>query len=222
MTAPLPVCSAKLSMIWLCQYYGGGPRWNPKVFFFLFCKVEYLTSYNPAEDYDGDVCQNPDCSSFVNFWNFAARIMGVSISSLCPRTFLLVCFLLYSLCALVNYYNFSCLHHGLLISSMFSILLLTLRIVFDRCISTTRRSDSTPHPDHQTSANCPGEHHSYHQSSSATKVSWCSSSIRVFDLPGSLTANGVAVCDDQKDRIVAAEQPILHSRGASRRKWRLR
>jgi len=37
------------------------------VFFFLFCKVEYLTSYNPAEDYDGDVCQNPDCSSFVNF-----------------------------------------------------------------------------------------------------------------------------------------------------------
>jgi len=158
------------------------------VFFFLFCKVEYLTSYNPAEDYDGDVCQNPDCSSFVNFWNFAARIMGVSISSLCPRTFLLVCFLLYSLCALVNYYNFSCLHHGLLISSMFSILLLTLRIVFDRCISTTRRSDSTPHPDHQTSANwSDAEHH--HQS-------WyhAAASLRVFDLPGSLTANGV-VCD---------------------------
>ena len=29
MTAPLPVCSAKLSLIWPGQYYGGGPRWNP-------------------------------------------------------------------------------------------------------------------------------------------------------------------------------------------------
>ena len=30
MTAPLPVCSAKLSMLGLGQYYGGGPRWNPQ------------------------------------------------------------------------------------------------------------------------------------------------------------------------------------------------
>ena len=30
MTAPLPVCSAKLSMFGLGQYYGGGPRWNPE------------------------------------------------------------------------------------------------------------------------------------------------------------------------------------------------
>ena len=39
MTAPLPVCSAKLSMLGLSQYYGGGPRWNPEccsLFFFLF------------------------------------------------------------------------------------------------------------------------------------------------------------------------------------------
>ena len=30
MTAPLPVCSAKLSMFGPGQYYGGGPRWNPR------------------------------------------------------------------------------------------------------------------------------------------------------------------------------------------------
>ena len=29
LTAPLPVCSAKLSKLGLGQYYGGGPRWNP-------------------------------------------------------------------------------------------------------------------------------------------------------------------------------------------------
>jgi hypothetical protein len=29
MTAPLPVCSAKLSIVGPGQYYGGGPRWNP-------------------------------------------------------------------------------------------------------------------------------------------------------------------------------------------------
>ena len=29
MTAPLPVCSAKLSIVEPGQYYGGGPRWNP-------------------------------------------------------------------------------------------------------------------------------------------------------------------------------------------------
>ena len=40
MTAPLPVCSAKLSIIGPGQYYGGGPRWNPGLCpfcFFLFC-----------------------------------------------------------------------------------------------------------------------------------------------------------------------------------------
>ena len=30
MTAPLPVCSAKLSIVGPGQYYGGGPRWNPR------------------------------------------------------------------------------------------------------------------------------------------------------------------------------------------------
>ena len=30
MTAPHPVCSAKLSMFGPGQYYGGGPRWNPR------------------------------------------------------------------------------------------------------------------------------------------------------------------------------------------------
>ena len=38
MTAPLPVCSAKLSIVEPGQYYGGGPRWNPgccSLFFFL-------------------------------------------------------------------------------------------------------------------------------------------------------------------------------------------
>ena len=30
MTAPHPVCSVKLSMFGLGQYYGGGPRWNPE------------------------------------------------------------------------------------------------------------------------------------------------------------------------------------------------
>ena len=38
MTAPLPVCSAKLSMIWTCQYYGGGPRWNPSCS--SFCPIK--------------------------------------------------------------------------------------------------------------------------------------------------------------------------------------
>ena len=38
MTAPLPVCSAKLSIVEPGQYYGGGPRWNPgccSLFFFM-------------------------------------------------------------------------------------------------------------------------------------------------------------------------------------------
>ena len=39
MTAPLPVCSAKLSMIWLGQYYGGGPRWNPQCCSFAILMV---------------------------------------------------------------------------------------------------------------------------------------------------------------------------------------
>jgi hypothetical protein len=29
MTAPHPVRSAKLSIVWPGKYYGGGPRWNP-------------------------------------------------------------------------------------------------------------------------------------------------------------------------------------------------
>ena len=37
MTAPLPVCSAKLSIVEPGQYYGGGPRWNPGCCSFLLC-----------------------------------------------------------------------------------------------------------------------------------------------------------------------------------------
>ncbi len=40
MTAPLPVCSAKLSMIWLRQYYGGGPRWNLQCCSFVFSTLK--------------------------------------------------------------------------------------------------------------------------------------------------------------------------------------
>ena len=48
-TAPLPVCSAKLSTIGPGQYYGGGPRWNtrccsfakmPFMFFKIACDSE--------------------------------------------------------------------------------------------------------------------------------------------------------------------------------------
>ena len=41
MTAPLPVCSAKLSIVGLSQYYGGGPRWNPECCSFPFLKCQY-------------------------------------------------------------------------------------------------------------------------------------------------------------------------------------
>ena len=37
MTAPLPVCSAKLSIVWPGQYYGGGPRCNTRCCSFYTC-----------------------------------------------------------------------------------------------------------------------------------------------------------------------------------------
>eukprot|EP00980_Cylindrotheca_fusiformis_P005807 scaffold1223_cov119-Cylindrotheca_fusiformis.AAC.10 len=49
MTAPLPVRSAKLSMFGPGQYYGGGPRWNPRccsLFVYLTNTVEKACSSN--------------------------------------------------------------------------------------------------------------------------------------------------------------------------------
>ena len=43
MTAPLPVCSAKLSIIRPCQYYGWGQRWNPRC-----CSFYLRTHYIPG------------------------------------------------------------------------------------------------------------------------------------------------------------------------------
>ena len=40
-TAPLPVCSVKLSIIWISQYYIGGPRWNPECYYFRCLKCQY-------------------------------------------------------------------------------------------------------------------------------------------------------------------------------------
>ena len=50
-TAPLPVCSAKLSTIWLGQYYGGGPRWNPQCcsFFIFACPIFALLQTSPLQ-----------------------------------------------------------------------------------------------------------------------------------------------------------------------------
>ena len=58
MTAPLPVCSAKLSMLRLGQYYGEWSRWNPECcslldflfayFFFHVCEAQKLI---PIDDY---------------------------------------------------------------------------------------------------------------------------------------------------------------------------
>ena len=42
MTAPLPVCSAKLSIVGPGQYYGGGPRWNPGCCSFAFASFSLL------------------------------------------------------------------------------------------------------------------------------------------------------------------------------------
>ena len=42
MTAPLPVCSAKLSIVGPGQYYGGGPRWNPRCCSFAFLALLLL------------------------------------------------------------------------------------------------------------------------------------------------------------------------------------
>ena len=41
MTEPLTVCSAKLSIVGLSQYYGGGPRWNPECCSFCCLKCQY-------------------------------------------------------------------------------------------------------------------------------------------------------------------------------------
>ena len=42
MRTPHPVCSVKLSMIWLGQYYGGGPRWNTQCCSFPICEYYYV------------------------------------------------------------------------------------------------------------------------------------------------------------------------------------
>ena len=44
MTAPLPVCSAKLSIVWPGQYYGGGPRWNTRCCSFYTCPSSFYYS----------------------------------------------------------------------------------------------------------------------------------------------------------------------------------
>ena len=56
MTAPLPVYSAKLSIVGPGLYYGGGPRWNPgccsfapyakSVLLLCFCSLLYSIQYN--------------------------------------------------------------------------------------------------------------------------------------------------------------------------------
>ena len=42
MRTPHPVCSVKLSMIWLGSYYGGGPRWNTQCCSFLFGSIIFI------------------------------------------------------------------------------------------------------------------------------------------------------------------------------------
>ena len=47
MTAPLPVCSAKLSIVGSGWYYGGGPRWSPRCCAFATFHHTQLTTYKP-------------------------------------------------------------------------------------------------------------------------------------------------------------------------------
>ena len=46
MTAPLPVCSAKLSIVGISQYYGERPRWNTEFCYFCCLKCQRIWLYN--------------------------------------------------------------------------------------------------------------------------------------------------------------------------------
>ena len=65
MTAPLPVCSAKLSMLGLGQYYGGGPRWNPECCSPFWPLWELAQFFRLANLADSILPQN--CRAIVRF-----------------------------------------------------------------------------------------------------------------------------------------------------------
>ena len=83
MTAPLPVCSAKLSIIWFGEYYGGGPRWKTK-----------CCSFVPAVCLAFTLLKAPfRFHSCVLFMPFSRRAMWTICAAVCHCDVGVYCFL---------------------------------------------------------------------------------------------------------------------------------
>ena len=79
MTAPLPVCSAKLSIIRPGQYYGGGPRWNTGCCSFCYLGTQdctYLSQYELQQDITLDYYVVLRWETILEYWVLFFFLLG--------------------------------------------------------------------------------------------------------------------------------------------------